>query len=112
MRRIGARAVPQYFVMVGGGATGHEATFARLAAKVPARRIPEVIERLIALYAREHTEDESASDFFVRIDVARVKKELADLERLTQEDSLPADFVDLGEVSEFNPLVMDGECSA
>jgi sulfite reductase beta subunit-like hemoprotein len=112
VRRIGARAVPQYFVMIGGGASGQEATFARLAAKVPARRIPDVVERLIAMYSREHQPNESAPEFFVRLDVARVRQELADLEQLTPEDSLPADFVDLGEVSEFNPLVMDGECSA
>jgi sulfite reductase (NADPH) hemoprotein beta-component len=112
VRRIGPRAVPQYFVMIGGAATGREATFARLAAKVPARRIPEVVERLIALYAREHQGDQSAPDFFARVDVARVKQELADLEAMTETDSSPADFVDLGEVSEFNPLVMDGECSA
>ena len=62
VRRIGSRAVPQYFVMVGGGATGQEATFARLAAKVPARRIPDVVERLIAMYSRERQPDESASD--------------------------------------------------
>ena len=39
--------------MVGGGTTGEGATFARLAAKIPARRIPDVVERLIALYTRE-----------------------------------------------------------
>jgi len=112
VRRIGSRAVPQYFVMIGGGASGQEATFARLAAKVPARRIPEVVERLIAMYSRERQPNESAPEFFARLDVARVKEALADLEQLMPEDSLPADFVDLGEVSEFNPLVMDGECSA
>jgi sulfite reductase (NADPH) hemoprotein beta-component len=112
VRRIGPRAVPQYFVMIGGAASGREATFARLAAKVPARRIPEVVERLIALYAREHKGDESAPEFFASLDVARVKQEVADLESMTASDSTPADFVDLGEVSEFNPLVMDGECSA
>jgi sulfite reductase (NADPH) hemoprotein beta-component len=112
VRRIGSRAVPQYFVMIGGGASGQEATFARLAAKVPARRIPEVVERLIAMYSRERQPNESAPEFFARLDVARVKEALADLEQLMSEDSLPADFVDLGEVSEFNPLVMDGECSA
>src|SRR5207342_965524 len=63
VRRIGAKAVPQYFVMVGGGATADGATFARLASKVPARRIPEVVERLIALYTREKTDGESAPDF-------------------------------------------------
>jgi sulfite reductase beta subunit-like hemoprotein len=110
--RVGGRAVPLYFVMIGGGAMGQEATFARLAAKVPARRIPEVVERLIAMYTRERQPNESAPEFFVRLDVARVKEALADLVRLTDADLLQADFVDLGEVSEFNPLVMDGECSA
>jgi sulfite reductase beta subunit-like hemoprotein len=112
VRRLESRAVPQYFVMVGGGASTDTATFARLAAKVPARRIPEVVERLIGLYSREGLPGETAPDFFVRVDVARVKAELADLEKLTVEDSVSADFVDLGEVSEFNPLVMEGECSA
>jgi sulfite reductase (NADPH) hemoprotein beta-component len=112
VRRIGSRAVPQYFVMVGGGAAGTEATFARTAAKIPARRLTEAVDRLIALYARERQADESAPDFFARLDLARVRQELVDLERLTSQDSMPADFVDLGEVSEFNPLVMDGECSA
>ena len=48
----------------------------------------------------------------MQLDLARVRQELVDLEQLTPQDSVPADFVDLGEVSEFNPLVMDGECSA
>src|SRR5262249_10581641 len=40
VRRVGGKAVPQYFVMVGGGASDPDASFARLAAKVPARRMP------------------------------------------------------------------------
>ena len=112
VRRVGGRAVPQYFVMVGGSATGREATFTRLAAKIPARRLTETVERLIHLYGRERVADESASAFFARIDVSRVKEELADLERLTEQDVTPADFVDLGEAQAFNPEVMEGECSA
>src|SRR5204863_4409196 len=64
VRRVGARAVPQYFVMVGGGTTEQGASFARTAAKIPARRIPETIERLIAFYQREKADGESASRFF------------------------------------------------
>src|SRR6185295_13615168 len=66
VRRIGGRAVPQYFVTVGGGVSEHGASFARTAAKVPARRIPECLERLIAFYQRERTEGESAPAFFQR----------------------------------------------
>jgi sulfite reductase beta subunit-like hemoprotein len=112
VRRLGSRAVPQYFVMVGGGAAGAEAIFGRLAAKIPARRLSEAVDRLIGLYARTREHDESATAFFARIDVGQVKQELADLERLTDADAVPADFVDLGEIDAFSPEVMDGECSA
>jgi sulfite reductase (NADPH) hemoprotein beta-component len=112
VRRLGSRAVPQYFVMVGGGTDQGGASFGRLAAKVPARRIPEVVERLVALYARERHPGEAAPDFFGRVDVERVRGVVADLERLTEADAVPTDFVDLAEVAEFAPEVMDGECSA
>src|SRR5438105_4777977 len=109
VRRVGSRAVPQYFVMVGGGAQENGAAFGRLAAKIPARRIPETVERLIALYAREKADEESAVAFFQRIDLAIVKTTLADLELLPAEDASLADFIDLGEANEFAPEVVDGE---
>jgi sulfite reductase beta subunit-like hemoprotein len=111
VRRLGSKAVPQYFVLVGGGTEHGGASFGRLASKIPARRIPDAVERLIAMYAKERNAGESAPDFFRRVDVDRVRLTLADLERLTQEQSVPTDFVDLAEAAEFAPEVMDGECS-
>jgi sulfite reductase (NADPH) hemoprotein beta-component len=111
VRRLGSRAVPQYFVMVGGGAHDRGASFARLAAKVPVRRIPEVVERLIDLYTRERNPEESATAYFGRVELDVVKSTLADLERLQPGDAVPADFIDLGEAAEFAPEVMEGECA-
>ena len=112
VRRIGGRAVPQYFVTVGGGVTDHGAVFGRLVAKVPARRINDVVERLIALYGRDRADGESAGAYFARVDLDRVKGELTDLERLSPADAAPDDFVDLGESQAFAPVVMDGECAS
>ena len=112
VKRLGSRAVPQYFVMVGGGATENGTSFARTAAKIPARRIPETVERLIALYQREQKEGESAPSFFQRVPLERVTNELKDLQRLTEADAVPTDFIDLAETGEFTPEIMDGECSA
>lgn len=112
VRKLGTKVVPQYFVMVGGGVRADGASFGRLSAKIPARRAADALERLIELYQAERNEGESARDFFRRVDLARVKYTLRDLEQLKEEDAIPEDFIDLGEDTAFNPEVMEGECSA
>ena len=112
VRKVGGRAVPQYFVMVGGGPDGDAVRFGRLAAKVPARRLTVVLERLLALYASDRMAGESATAFFRRVEVSRVKEVLADLEMMTPGSIAADDFVNLAETTEFNPEVQEGECSA
>jgi sulfite reductase (NADPH) hemoprotein beta-component len=112
IRRVGSRVVPQYFVMAGGGADATGGSFGRVIAKVPARRCPEALDRLVAFYTAERRNGETVAAFMRRADVARLKSLLADLESITEADALPADFVDLGEDHDFAPEVMDGECSA
>jgi sulfite reductase (NADPH) hemoprotein beta-component len=112
IRKLGPRSVPQYFVMVGGGVGPDGAAFARIAAKIPARRAPEAVDRLVDLYQVERRDGERLADFLRRADVSRVKDVLADLEPLTEADARPEDFIDLAEEEEFAPVVLDGECSA
>jgi sulfite reductase beta subunit-like hemoprotein len=112
LRKIGNRVVPQYFLMLGGGAGQDAASFGRLTAKIPARRVPEAVDRLLRLYEEERTTGEAAPAFFHRVDPARAREAVADLEKMTAEDVLPADFIDPGEDHAFSPEVMDGECSA
>jgi sulfite reductase (NADPH) hemoprotein beta-component len=112
VRRLGDRVVPQYFLMVGGGVARDGAHFGRLAAKLPVRRVPEAVERLVALYGAERAVGETAESFFRRVEPARIKDVLADLERLSLEDTLPSDFVDLGDDADFKLETMEGECSA
>lgn len=112
VRRLGDKAVPQYVVMLGGGVDGDRASFGRIAAKIPARRIPEAIDRLIALYASEGQTGETARAFFRRLAVPRVKTLLADLESLSAETATADDFIDLGEDAEFKVETQEGECVA
>ncbi len=111
IRKVGDKAVPQYFVMLGGGVDGGSATFGRIAAKIPARRIPETVDRLLRLYRDERLEGEPAVQFFRRVEPPRVKALLADLETMTAADAVPEDFIDLGDTQAFVPEVMDGECA-
>jgi sulfite reductase (NADPH) hemoprotein beta-component len=111
-RKLGGRVVPQYFVMLGGGVDEAGARFGRLAAKIPARRIPEALERLVALYRARRQEGESATAFFARVGTDEAKAALDGLGELTLETAKPEDFVDLGEDHEFKPEAMEGECAA
>jgi sulfite reductase (NADPH) hemoprotein beta-component len=112
VRKVAGQAVPQYFVMVGGGLHDGRASFGRLVAKIPARRAPQALERLLALYREDRLPDEPAQVFFRRVDPAQVKLRLADLEKLAPEETGPDDFIDLGESTAYVPEIQEGECSA
>ena len=112
VRRVGSKVVPQYFVMVGGGVDDNGAHFARLAAKIPARRVPQAIEQLATLYREEAKDGESAAAFFRRVELPRVKKALLELEELSERTASSEDFIDIGEETEFRPETQEGECAA
>jgi sulfite reductase (ferredoxin) len=112
VRKVDGRAVPQYLLHIGGGHLPDRARFARLVAKLPARRVPAAVERLIELYARDRAPGEAPNDFFARIELDVVKLVLADLERMTAEDATADDFVDLGETRAFEVTAGEGECAA
>ena len=111
LRKVDGRAVPQYFIQVGGGIDSERTTFGRLSAKVPARRAPLALERLVRLYDTERTAGETPLAFFRRLEPARVKTLLADLESLTAESATTDDYVDLAETTAFRPETMEGECA-
>jgi sulfite reductase (NADPH) hemoprotein beta-component len=112
VRKVGGRAVPQYFVLVGGRVSDDRVEFGRLAAKIPARRISEAVARLVSLFRAGHAPGERAVDFFARVEIGRVRAVLADLERFAPHEIGSDDYVDIGEEAEFAPEVLDGECSA
>ena len=95
LRKVDGRGVPQYFVYLGGGFGDGTASFGRLAAKVPARRLPEAIERLVDLAAREKVAGESAAAFLARATPERIDELLHDLTELLPGTARPEDFVDL-----------------
>jgi len=111
-RKLGGRTVPQYFVLLGGGVDEDGARFGRLAAKIPARRVPEALERLLGLYRQRRADGESATAFFARVGLEEGKAVLADLAELGPASARPEDFVDLGLDREFKPENLQGECAA
>ena len=110
-RKVGAGPVPQYFVLLGGGLGPDGARFGKLAAKIPARRIAEALERLTALFLAGRAAGEEAGAFFARSHASAAAL-LAPLEELRPEDARPEDRVEPGSSEPFRPIVQEGECAA
>jgi len=113
VRKLAGRAVPQYFVLVGGGcADDGTAHFGKVVSKVPVHRLTDALDRLLGLYAAQRQGDEELGAFFRRIPPAMSTEALKELASMLPNETTDEDFVDLGESQVFSPEVMDGECSA
>ncbi len=113
VRKVAGKAVPQYFVLVGGGCGDDGvAHFGKVASKVPVNRLTDALDRLLNLYREQHQPNEDLGGFFRRVPVSVATDALKDLALLLPNETTEQDFVDLGENQAFNPEVMEGECSA
>lgn len=117
LRKLGGRALPVYHLSVGGGievsATGERARFARLVGKLPARRGPQALDRLLALWRRDRgSPDESLAAFYARVELDAVRALLADLLEIDEQSATPADFTDLGQETPFAAADGESECAA
>jgi sulfite reductase (NADPH) hemoprotein beta-component len=113
VRKVAGRAVPQYFVLVGGGCSDEGvAHFGKVVSKVPVHRLQDATDRLLELYRDKREGNEELGAFFRRISPSLATGALKDLAQLLPNEMSEGDLIDLGENQTFNPEVMDGECSA
>ena len=112
VRKVGGKAIPQYFVMVGGGSTDQGAHFGKVVSKIPVNRLTIAVDRLLELYKEQRVGEEPLDAFFRRIPPATATAKLKDLAELLPDDVTTQDYIDLGENQAFNPEVMDGECAS
>jgi sulfite reductase (NADPH) hemoprotein beta-component len=110
MRKVRGRPVPQYLVYVGGGMRRDGSDFGRLVGKVPARKAPAALERLLGLFAIESKGAGHA--FWSTVPLERLRTLIADLFELSDEEAIEADFIDLGDTAVFETITAEGECAA
>jgi sulfite reductase beta subunit-like hemoprotein len=111
MRRVGGTAVPEYQLHLGGGIDGAGATFGRQVVKVPARRVPDAVLRLLELYQRDRAGGEAPLAFFRRVDAKVVKQAVADLAEFDPRTARPEDYLDHGDDAPFKVAIGQGECA-
>ena len=111
VRRLGDKLVPQYHLTLGGGIDARGARFGKLVGKVPARRVPEAVDRLIARFETARAPGETQRAFFERLPLAEAQHLIEDLTEIDLQTATSEDFVDLGSAAAFTVVELEGECA-
>jgi len=112
--KVGGRQIPAYIPHIGGNYEGGEVIFGtRLKSRLPAKRVPEAVERWVRLYEAERSNDsEEFNATAERIGAARFEAEVKDL-TLPAEFSLETmqQFIDWNRSSPYKVERGEGECA-
>jgi len=110
---VGEHTIPAYIPYIGGVDEGGEVAFGtRLKARLPAKRVPEAVERWIRHYQAERRDDEHFNEFADRVGKA-------EFENLVKDLTMPVDFglttmnqfIDWNRDTPFEVARGEGECA-
>src|SRR3954447_26488127 len=111
--KVGDKTVPAYVAHIGGQYEGGEVVYGtRLKVRLPAKRIPEAVERWLRMYEAEREEGEEFNAFATRIGEQRFVAEVKEL-ALPLEFSLANmnHFIDWSRHETFEVVRGEGECA-
>jgi sulfite reductase beta subunit-like hemoprotein len=83
--KVGGRQVPAYIPHVGGNGPGDVVFGARLKSRLPAKRVPDAVERWIRMYEDDRTDGETFNSYAERVGTAHFEEVVKDL-------AMPAEF--------------------
>jgi sulfite reductase beta subunit-like hemoprotein len=111
--KVGERQIPAYIPHIGGKYEGGEVIFGtRLKSRLPAKRVPEAVERWIKLYEADRSDGEEFNAYAERVSSGRFEEEIKDL-TLPAEFSLETmqQFIDWNRSSPYKVERGEGECA-
>jgi sulfite reductase beta subunit-like hemoprotein len=111
--KIGDRQMPAYIPHIGGNFEGGEVIFGkRLKSRLPAKRVPEAVERWVRLYEAERDDGEEFNAFAERRGAETFEAAVKDL-TLPAEFSLETmqEFIDWNRSSPYKVERGEGECA-
>ena len=111
--KVGGKPVPAYIPHLGGNYEGGEVVYGhRLKSRLPAKRVPEAVERWLRLYEGERNDGEAFNDFVERAGVKRFEEEIAELV-MPAEFSLETmdQFIDWNRAEPYKVERGEGECA-
>lgn len=111
-RHAGNYTVPHFQVVLGGEWTHNGGSYGLAVGAVPAKRIPQVVERLTGRYVAEREKNESFKAFVQRIGKVQIKSMVDDLTKIPTHDEDPTLYTDWGDNREFTiGDIGVGECA-
>jgi sulfite reductase (ferredoxin) len=99
-------------MLLGGNTVEGRATFAKFAAKIPARIAPEAVRTVLDFYAEQRRSGEQFGEFLHRVGIPRFQQLLervTGFDRYEQREDLQ---YDLGEAETFKAEIGVGECAS
>ncbi|HET9164225.1 MAG TPA: nitrite/sulfite reductase [Solirubrobacterales bacterium] len=111
--KVGERQMPAYIPHIGGRAADGEVVFGkRLKTRLPAKRVPDAVERWLRMYEAERAEGEDFERFAERVGNERFEAEVKEL-TLPAEFSLETmeQFIDWNRSSPYEVIRGEGECA-
>ncbi len=111
--KVGAHTIPAYIPHIGGRYEGGEVQYGqRLKARLPAKRVPEAVERWVRFYESDRAEGEEFNTFVDRVGATAFEARVKDL-------TMPVDFtlenmnyfIDWTKESPFEVQRGEGECA-
>ena len=112
--KVGGRQMPAYIPHIGGNYEGGEVIFGtRLKSRLPAKRVPEAVERWVRLYQAERSgESEEFNAFAERVGASRFEAAVKEL-TMPAEFSLETmqQFIDWNRSSPYKVERGEGECA-
>ena len=111
-RTLSSRKVPHFQLVLGGKWTENAGSYGLAMGSVPAKRIPEVLERITERYVKEKTHGQSFQDFIRHIGKLELRNSLEDLMTVPAYEEDSTFYSDWGDPREFTLGDMGiGECA-
>ena len=111
--KVGEHTIPAYIPHVGGAYEGGDVRYGqRLKARLPAKRVPEAVERWVSYYQSERADGENFNAFADRVGAKEFEARVKDL-TMPIEFGLETmnDFVDWSRDRPFEVIRGEGECA-
>jgi sulfite reductase beta subunit-like hemoprotein len=111
--KVGEHTIPAYVAHIGGNYEGGEVIYGtRLKVRLPAKRVPDAVERWVRMYEAERRDGEVFNDFAERVGQTRFEDEVRDL---SMPDEFSLDnmqyFIDWQKKEPFQVIRGEGECA-